>query len=435
MPTEVDETRRRLIKAGSTLCLTLLISPLINADEITDLVAKSESSAEDSNTIVAIRVWPSSVYTRLTIETENKIDATSSLHDGSLIIDITNAHLNQVIKNVKTKVLVEDPIINNIDAKQLDANTIRLVIDLKQKIQVQTQTISPVTLGSVNYQFRYVLDMYPLLEKNDRELNDDILALLQLNSNYDTEQVNALPKSIASYTKLVRRKQEKILIMIDPGHGGEDPGAIGQHGTKEKDIVLDVGKKLYDIIKENGAMDALLTRSEDIFIPLGARVAIARRARADIFVSVHADAFTTPAARGASVFVLSDKGASSSFARWMAKSQNDADLIGGMSFKSHDKLTNSVLLDMTQTWTAHKSTKLGQTLLSYLGQIGKLHNNSVERAAFAVLKSPDIPSVLVETAFISNPQEEGLLNTPEFRQKMAVTIYNGLSKFAKLPNT
>ena len=178
-------------------------------------------------------------------------------------------------------------------------------------------------------------------------------------------------------------------------------------------------------------MDAKLTRSQDIFIPLGTRVAIARRAHADVFISVHADAFTTPSAKGASVFMLSNKGASSTFARWLAKTQNNADLIGGMSFKSKDKTTNSVLLDMTQSWSLNKSQQLGGILLSRLSEIGDVHNRHVEKAAFAVLKAPDIPSVLVETAFISNPGEEEQLQQPEFREKMAYTIFGGISSFAK----
>lgn len=459
----IDQTRRKLVQLGCAFGMTLLISPIVRADELLDVLADkndSSSTTNGENHVIAVRVWPSSVYTRVTIEADNEIHAKSIAKSDELIIDIENSKLNDVLRNINVR--DEDPIISDVGAKQLDPSTIRITVSLKQKINTKSQTMAPVSLGSVNYKYRYVLDMYPILHHEDSELNDDVLALLQLNSSDDDvkpavvslKQVaasksdpigklaNDLPKPNSNYYKPVdtdislpkvkTNGKDKILVMIDPGHGGEDPGAIGPAGTKEKDVVLDVGKKLYDIIRQTDYMTAELTRSQDIFIPLGSRVAIARRAKADIFISIHADAFTTPAAKGASVFILSDRGASSGFAKWLAKTQNDADLIGGMSYKSQDKITSRVLLDMTQTWTLKKSTKLGQLLLARLAQIGKMHNGKLEEAAFAVLKAPDIPSVLVETAFISNPEEESLLNKADFRQKMALTIFNGLSSFSKI---
>ena len=224
---------------------------------------------------------------------------------------------------------------------------------------------------------------------------------------------------------------KKVLVMLDPGHGGEDPGAIGHGGLREKDVVLDIGKKLQLAINQTEYMEARLTRNQDVFIPLATRVAIARAARADLFVSIHADAFTTPVARGSSVFILSDRGASSSFARWLARTQNQADLVGGMSFHTKDKSISRVLLDMTQTWTLSSSGKLGRILLGQMSGINKLHSKTVERAAFAVLKAPDIPSVLVETAFISNPGEEALLKQDDFRQKIAGGLALGIGNFAR----
>lgn len=438
MSAEINEIRRGIIKFGSVLLLSALISPLIKADELTDLVTDGGSD----NNIIAVRIWPSSVYTRLAIEADATIDAVSTIKDGTLIIDIMHVQLNQVLKTLTSKVLAEDPIIKNISITQLDPKTVRIIIGLKEKIKQQTKIIPPVELGSVSYKYRYVIDMYPMAATDDSQLNDDLLALLQLNSSTDLElkspQVGNISSKViapsAEFNRLTKYHRHntpsKILVMIDPGHGGEDPGAIGPTGIKEKNVVLDIGKKLYDIIYQTDYMRANLTRSEDIFIPLGTRVALARGMKADIFISIHADAFTTPSARGASVFMLSDKGASSGFAKWLAKTQNDADLIGGMSYNRQDRITTSVLLDMTQTWTNINSAKLGGILLSNLGQIGKLHNQHIEKAAFAVLKAPDIPSVLIETAFISNRDEEILLNTPDFRQKMAQMIFNGLDKFA-----
>ncbi|MBP9742814.1 MAG: N-acetylmuramoyl-L-alanine amidase [Burkholderiales bacterium] len=437
MSAEINEIRRGIIKVGSVLLLSALISPLIKADELTELVKDGSD-----NNIIAVRIWPSSVYTRLTIEADAAVEATSTIKDNSLVIDILHVELNQVLKTLPAKVLAEDPIIKNVVITQLDPQTVRITVALKEKINQQTKTIAPVELGSVSYKYRYVIDMYPESSADNSGLNDDLLALLQLNSNTDLEPKLSQVKNISS--KLIASSSEfngltkynrpnassKILVMIDPGHGGEDPGAIGPTGVKEKNIVLDIGKKLYDIIYQTDYMRASLTRSEDIFIPLGTRVALARRMKADIFISIHADAFTIPSARGASVFMLSDKGASSSFAKWLAKTQNDADLIGGMSYNSQDRITTSVLLDMTQTWTNRNSAKLGGILLSNLGQIGKLHSQHIEKAAFAVLKAPDIPSVLIETAFISNRDEEMLLNKPDFRQKMAQMIFNGLDNFS-----
>ena len=410
----INESRRRLIKIGYTWGITLLISQKVLADELNDLLDFSSKE----NHIIAVRIWPSSVYTRITFEADKRIQAKSIIKPDQLIIDIANSHLNQILKKMKAQ--DEDPIISDIKVLQLNSDTIRIIVYLKQDIKSQTSRIDPVALGSVHYKYRYVLDLYPALKDNQdtSQLSDDILALLSLNETAEVPTTTLL-------------KNRKILVMIDPGHGGEDPGAIGYGGTKEKDVVLDIGRKLYDIIGGSNHMRAELTRNQDVFIPLGSRVAMARRAKADIFISIHADAFTVPTARGASVFVLSDKGASSTFAKWMAKSQNNADLIGGMSYSSKDRVTDSVLLDMTQTWALKNSTTLGQMLLSQLSKIGKLHNNNIERASFAVLKSPDIPSVLVETAFISNPTEEVLLNKAEFRQKIAYTIFKGLSGFVK----
>ena len=451
MSKQIDLKRRKVICLGGILGLTLLLSPIVRADGITDLLT-DDGVSDDQNQIVAVRIWPSSVYTRVTLEAENSLDvsAIDSPDPKKLIVDIKNVQLNAMLNSMGSKILNDDPIISGIKAEQYNSNTVRLTVYLKQAIKTQTRVLLPVKLGSVSYQYRYVLDMYPLPDgQSSGDLNDDMLALLQLHDNNDdeksppilakkpelttTENAIAAPPPITPDdlpdVTVKSRSGKKLLVMLDPGHGGEDPGAVGPMGTCEKDIVLDIAQRVCDLINQSGNMSAKLTRSQDIFIPLGTRVAIARKAKADIFVSIHADAFTTPQAKGASVFVLSDKSASSSSARWLAKTQNDSDLIGGMSFQQKDKIISKVLLDMTQTWTSKKSIKLGQTLLNGLSGIGKLHNGNVEKAGFAVLKAPDIPSVLVETAFISNPEEEKLLRQVEFRQKMANTIFRGLNSF------
>lgn len=447
MSETIDSKRRGLIKFGLFGGITLLVSKLATADESGVATPNANKILQDSvNQIISVRIWPSDVYTRLTIEAEESIKAKyfSLENPNRFVIDIHNSHLNAVLKNLTSNHFDNDPIISGIKVGQNTPTTVRIVVYVRQPVSAQTQTIDPVSLGSVNYKYRYMFDMYPLnyaKSSNNDELNDQLLAFLQINAD-QTKQPESEESSVEPRTKdypeiapVPEGKQTvtkgKILVMIDPGHGGEDPGAIGPQGTKEKHIVLDIGKKLRDLINSSDNMRAQLTRTQDIFIPLGTRVAIARKAKADIFVSIHADAFSSPQARGSSVFVLSEHGASSAFAKYMAVSQNNADLIGGMSFKTKDSVVNRILLDMTQSYTMRKSSKLGQIILSQLKDINKLHSQNIERAGFAVLKAPDIPSILVESAFVSNPTEENLLRTEEFRQKVARQVFDGLQSYAK----
>lgn len=225
-----------------------------------------------------------------------------------------------------------------------------------------------------------------------------------------------------------------LTIALDPGHGGEDPGASGSNGSREKDIVLAIAKRLKSRIEEHPNMRVMLTRDGDYFVPLGTRVEKARKVQADLFVSIHADAFVEPTARGSSVFVLSEKGASSSAARWLANKENLADTIGGVNVKSHDKQLASVLFDLSTTAQINDSLKLGKAVLGEIGGINRLHRGAVEQAGFAVLKAPDIPSILVETAFISNPEEEAKLLDNAYQDQLADAIVKGIRRyFAKNP--
>jgi N-acetylmuramoyl-L-alanine amidase len=225
-----------------------------------------------------------------------------------------------------------------------------------------------------------------------------------------------------------------ITIAIDPGHGGEDPGAVGSGGSYEKNIVLAIAKRLKAKIEQQPNMRVMLTRDGDYFVPLHVRVQKARRVQADLFMSIHADAFVLPTARGSSVFALSEKGASSTSARWLANKENSADLIGGVNIKNHDRQLASVLLDLSTTAQINDSMKLGKAILGEIGGINRLHKGSVEQAGFAVLKAPDIPSVLIETAFISNPEEEAKLTDNAYQDQMAEAVMNGIKKyFAKNP--
>ncbi len=238
----------------------------------------------------------------------------------------------------------------------------------------------------------------------------------------------------AARTATASRTDRIIIVALDPGHGGEDPGAIGPNGTREKDVVLQVAQRLRDRINAasvNGSpMRAFLTRDSDFFVPLGVRVQKARRVQADLFVSIHADAFTTPAARGASVFALSQSGASSSAARWMANKENQADRVGGVNVGGHEVQVQRMMLDMSTTAQINDSLKLGTAMLGEIRNIGaRLHKGSVEQAGFAVLKAPDIPSVLVETAFISNPEEEANLRTVQYQEDLSDALMRGIQRY------
>ncbi|MGH6638934.1 MAG: N-acetylmuramoyl-L-alanine amidase, partial [Polaromonas sp.] len=225
-----------------------------------------------------------------------------------------------------------------------------------------------------------------------------------------------------------------VIVALDPGHGGEDPGAVGPGGTREKDVVLQIAHRLRDRINQQPNMRAYLTRDADFFVPLHIRVQKARRVQADLFISIHADAFFTARPQGASVFALSEKGASSSAARWIADKENSADLVGGINVKAKDAQVQKALLDMSTTAQINDSLKLGSAMLGEIGNVGKLHKPRVEQAGFAVLKAPDIPSVLVETAFISNPDEEARLRSDDYQIQLADALMRGITRyFAKNP--
>ena len=220
-----------------------------------------------------------------------------------------------------------------------------------------------------------------------------------------------------------------VIVAIDPGHGGEDPGAIGPSGLREKDVVLQIARQLQERINARPGMRAMLTRDADFFVPLQERVNKARRVQADLFVSIHADAFITPQARGASVFALSDSGATSTAARWMARRENASDAIGGINIARKDTQVLRALLDMSTTAQIKDSLRVGREVLGHIGKVGRLHKPHVEQASFAVLKAPDIPSILVETAFISNPEEEAKLRDENYQNELVKAVYTGIVRY------
>ena len=394
--------------------------------------------------IVAVRAWPADDYTRITLEHDGNIHAKHFLlaNPDRLVVDVDGTELNATLKELISKIQPDDPYIQQVRVGQLNPKTVRLVFDLKTAVNPQVFSLAPID----KYKHRLVLDLYP------KEPLDPIAALIMKGEwKNDPEPVQiaaSTPKK--SIIDAPSRKtalsgeplkdagkmqlKRMVTIVVDPGHGGEDSGAIGARGSKEKDVVLAIGKRLKAKIEQQPNMRVVMTRNADFFVPLGTRVQKARAVQADLFISIHADAFVQPTARGSSVFVLSEKGASSTAARWLAKRENAADLIGGVNIKKHDRQLASVLLDLSTTAQIKNSMKLGNAVLNEMGGINRLHKGSVEQAAFAVLKAPDIPSILVETAFISNPEEEAKLNNDAHQENIANAILKGVKKyFAKNP--
>ena len=420
--------------------------------------------------IVAVRVWPADEYTRVTIESDAALSARHFVAGGPnrLVIDIDGLELSPQLRDLVGKVRSDDPFIGGVRVGQSQPRVVRMVIDLKQATEPQVFALAPVAA----YKYRLVFDLRPTEER------DPLLELIRDKERAETAAAQAVqdalgefigkmaaapdvaasPPYAASSPPLAARAPARpasaavpadsalppqmaqsridrlVVIALDPGHGGEDPGATGPSGLREKDVVLAIALMLRDRINANPNMRAMLTRDADFFVPLGERVKKARRVQADLFVSIHADAFLNPEARGASVFALSQGGASSTAARWMANKENAADLVGGTNFRAKDESVLRAMIDMSTTAQIKDSMKLGGEVLGQIGKVGRLHKGSVEQAGFAVLKAPDIPSILVESAFISNPEEEARLNSPEYRGRLVEALATGIQRyFARNP--
>ena len=463
----VSHPRRRLLQAGT----------------LAFLLGRQQIAFGAS--VVAVRVWPAPDYSRVTVESDKPLKTTQTFipNPPRLAVDIQGMQLTNTLKELAVKVQPDDPNIASIRIGQNSPNVVRMVLDLKQAANPQVFTLKPVP----PYQHRLVLDLYPAQELDplaqliqerlpgSSELaantaaataaapahdDDPLSQLIAQRQTAQTAQAEpaapataappsapaqvatapAQPAQPAPSTKTAGPTERIIIVALDPGHGGEDPGAIGPRGTREKDIVLKIALLLRQRINAtriNGnPMRAFLTRDADFFVPLATRVSKARRVQADLFISIHADAFTKPSAKGASVFALSPKGASSAAARWLADKENQADLIGGVNVTSKNKAVQNAVLDMSTTAQIRDSLHLGSAVLSHIGGFAKLHKPKVEQAGFAVLKAPDIPSVLIETAFISNPDEELRLRSPAYQAKLADAIMQGIRQyFAKFPPT
>jgi N-acetylmuramoyl-L-alanine amidase len=434
-------------------------------------------------TIVAVRVWPADEYTRVTIESDSALSARHFLASAPsrLVIDVDGLELSPQLRELVGKVRADDPYIAGVRVGQNQPRVVRLVIDLKQEVAPELFALAPVAA----YQHRLVFDLHPVQER------DPLLELIRDKEQAEQQAAQAVQDALGEFIgrvgaasgaasapsatiaggalspappaplaasappgarvpaplanprdpaaalppQLAQAKIDRLVVVaVDPGHGGEDPGATGPSGLHEKDVVLAIALQLRDRINVNPGMRAMLTRDADFFVPLHERVKKARRVQADLFVSIHADAFMNPDARGASVFALSEHGATSSAARWMANRENASDLVGGANLHAKDETVLRTLLDMSTTAQIKDSLKLGDEVLGQIGRVGKLHKGSVEQASFAVLKAPDIPSILVESAFISNPGEETKLRDPQYRTQLVEALAIGIQRyFARNP--
>lgn len=437
--TAASPSRRRMLTASA-------------ASLLVPLIPNSASAA----TIMAVRMWPAAEYTRVTLELDAQLKAEHFLltDPHRLVVDIEGLEINPTLRDLVSKVQADDPFVASLRIAQNRPHVVRLVMDLKQAARPQVFTLKPVG----EYRHRLVLDLYPMVEQ------DPLLALLNDRQSDPMSQVldniargpsvaapppvppaiaDAPPPAVPTPRAAVPGRPvmpprpdvtRMITIALDPGHGGEDPGASGAAGTHEKNVVLSIARRLKARIDAQPNMRAMLTRDDDYFVPLNVRVQKARRVQADLFVSVHADAWVKPTANGSSVFALSESGATSTAARWLAAKENAADLIGGVNLGSQDLQIAKVLLDLSTTAQINDSLKLGRAVLEEIGGINRLHKPQVEQAGFAVLKAPDIPSILVETAFISNPDEERRLNDAAYQNRMADAIMQGISRyFARNP--
>lgn len=437
------------------------------------------SSVQAAIAINAARIWPAEDYTRITLEADQAISHKIVMlkNPERLVLDLENVELNAKLKSLADKIQASDPYIKQVRIANFKPTVVRIVIDIKAEVKPKIFSLEPAG----EYKHRLVLDIYPvvdplmaMLSKRDNAAN---APATMTESKPATDPTAALPSTVESRVsenpepaagaastpetaivsqpetnksdtvkpsaapplllpdanKLVTAGKKKagrlVIVAIDAGHGGEDTGAIGATGSYEKNITLAVAKKLKARVDSEPNMRAVLIRDGDYFIPLHQRVVKARKLSADLFVSIHADAFVRPDAKGSSVFALSERGATSASARYLAKKENESDLIGGVSLDDKDANLARTLLDLSQTATINDSLKLGKAVLGRLGAINALHKSVVEQAGFAVLKSPDIPSILVETAFISNPDEERRLNTESYQEKIADSIVAGIQRY------
>jgi len=407
--------------AGLLLLISAQVAP---ADPLEELDASIKADA-----VRAARVWPSPENSRITIELDAavKYKYFSLKNPARIAIDLEGIEPSPALTDMINKVMPHDVCIANIRVARNRPGVTRVVVELKGEVRSQVFTLKPMG----DYGHRLVMDLYPVALAS---IEKQVESAIESAGNSPARQAEQQGTGKAEKSTLAGKPGpldfvRLITIAIDAGHGGEDPGAKGANGSYEKDITLSIARRLKGLIEKQDNMRAYLTRDGDYFISLHERVNKARGAQADLFVSVHADAFIKPHARGSSVFALSEKGATSAAAKWLAKNENEADLIGGVNVATKDKYVNKALIDLAQTAQIRDSMMVGKVVLEEIGGINQLHKPHVEQAGFAVLKAPEIPSILIETAFISNPEEEKRLNDEEYQDKMANAIVTGIKRY------
>lgn len=418
------------LKAGGVNSLLLRIA-------LASLLIAGPGTGYGAIQIASARVWPAQEYTRLTLESDAPITYSvfTVATPARLVLDLEDVEFNSALEQLPAKISAADPYVKALRIGRFKPGVVRLVLDLKAAVKPQVFVLRPVG----EYGHRLVLDVYPLIEA------DPVMALLDkkdtapvppsLPAAAEKPAASLTGKAAAPTLSLVQKPVARpdvsrlIMVAIDAGHGGEDPGARGRSGTHEKHVTLAIARKLKALVDEEPNMRGMLIRDGDYFIPLVTRVMKARKIQADLFVSIHADAYVKPHARGSSVFALSERGATSAAAGWLARKENEADLIGGVNIDVADPTLKQVLIDLSQTATINDSLKLAKAVLGELGGVNDLHKAHVEQAGFAVLKAPDIPSILVETAFLTNPEEEVKLKDEKYQDKMAQAILVGIRKY------
>jgi N-acetylmuramoyl-L-alanine amidase len=378
--------------------------------------------------IASTRVWPAQEYTRVIFEGTAPVphQVARVANPPRLVLDLDGVEMSSALADLQSQIGASDPYIAGVRVGRPTASVLRVVFDLRSEVNPQVFQLAPVA----SFGHRLVLDLYPANPV------DPLMALLE---REEARRVVAAPEGTGAPAVVPReapradatrgQRSRRIVVAVDPGHGGEDPGAVGRRGTYEKHVVLAISRKLKRVLEADPNMRVVLTRDDDYFVPLAQRVAKARRVSADLFVSVHADAFRESRARGSSVFALSENGATSAAARWLAEKENASDLIGGVSLPTRDPALARTLLDLSQTAQINDSLKVGRHVLAEIAEHNTLHKPAVEQAGFAVLKAPDIPSILVETAFISNPEEEQKLRSERHQLRFAESIGDGVKRY------
>ena len=397
--------------------------------------------------VIAVRAWPGKTSTRITIESDSELRffVTSLAYPDRIVVDISDVQADAAFQKALETLKNDTGVLARARIGQYRPDTARLVLELKSRSETAAFALPPVG----QYRHRLVIDLSPvdaddpiatfLAKLAEREATLERAAAeiatpppppvpVKPVAPPPTVAVAPKPPKIATRPPLLTHIKP-FVVVLDPGHGGEDPGAIGPAGTYEKDVVLAIARQTKALLEQDNRVIVFMTRDEDVFIPLGDRVKKARSVNADVFVSIHADAFTRPDARGSSVFTLSERGASSAAAKWIADKENQSDLIGGVRLMGRDPMLAKMILEMSQSITNAESLKLGRGMIGELKPVNKMHKNAVEQAGFAVLRSPDVPSILIETAFISNPEEERKLASSSHQLKLARAIRSGVRKF------